>query len=193
MTPDFAPPLAVAAEMVGFRRPWGIAGGWGLDLWLGRSTRVHPAVHVAVLRDHQIELRQYLQGWKFKIAAMDGRLVPWKDSRQMLMLPIHELHATGPYGQSCIFFLHESDGIDWIYRRNFDVRMNLSKWLLHAGDGIPVLHPLIGLLFKAHRRLDTDALDFRVAMDRMDADQKMWLRVAFLRNDPEHPWLDGLA
>ena len=193
MSPDFAPPLAAASNMVGFRRPWCIAGGWALDLWLGRVTRNHADVEIAILREHQIDLRQYLDGWAFKIATMDKRLVPWKDSRQMLMLPVHELHAVSPANERCEFLLNESDGIDWIYRRNFDVRMNLAKWVMHAAENVPILNPLIVLLYKSKHPGEKDELDFRVGVDRLDADQKMWLRVALLRSNAEHPWLDALG
>lgn len=190
---DFAPPLTAASWMLGFRRPWCIAGGWALDLWLGQVTRFHSDVEVAVLRDHQIELRQYLAGWTFKIVAMDKRLVPWKESSQMLMLPVHELQATDRIGQKCEFLLNESDGIDWIYRRNFDVRMNLSKWTVRTGGGIPVLNPVIVLLYKSKNPREKDELDFRVAVERLDDDQRMWLRMALLRDDIDHPWLDLLG
>jgi hypothetical protein len=36
--------------MRGFAAPWWVAGGWALDLWLGRRTRDHEDLDVAVLR-----------------------------------------------------------------------------------------------------------------------------------------------
>lgn len=190
---DFSQPLSIASLMIGFRRPWCVCGGWAIDLFVGEVTRQHKDVEIAVLRDHQIELRDHLQGWKFKIATMDKRLVPWKDTnRQMLMLPVHELHATDRIGQQCEILLNESDGIDWIYRRNFEVRMNLSQWIVRTRSNIPVLCPQIVLLYKSKATRDLDELDFRVALERMNDDQRTWLKLALMRCDPDHHWLETL-
>ena len=192
-TSGFEHPISAAMTMVGFRRPWCIAGGWAIDLWLGEVTRQHKDVEIAILRDHQIELRDYCHGWKFRIATMDKRLVAWKDTnRQMLMLPVHELHAADRAGRALEFLLNESDGIDWIYRRNFDVRMNLSHWILKTHSGVPVLCPQIVLLYKSKNPRAEDELDFRVAIERLTDDQRTWLKLALMRVDESHPWLDLL-
>ncbi len=192
-TSGFEQPISAAMTMVGFHRPWCIAGGWAIDLWLGEVTRQHKDVEIALLRDHQIDLRDYCHGWKFKIATMDGRLVPWKDTnRQMLMLPVHELHATDRAGRHMEFLLNESDGIDWIFRRNFDVRLNLSKWIIRSPAGIPVLCPQVVLLYKSKVPRDEDELDFRTAVERLNDDQRTWLKLALMRCDSGHRWLDVL-
>ena len=195
MTDDFAPPLAVAAAMIGFRRPWCIAGAWALDLWLGRVTRDHFGVDVAVLRDHQLELRQHLPEFAFKIAAQRGeRPVPWRDPNQMLMLPVHELFAVDrPTNRAWRVWLDESDGIDWYDRRNGDVRMNLAGWRWHGAGNVPVLNPLIVLLHKSRTPEPKDELDFRLAMEQLSEHQKGWLSTALLRDTPDHPWIDALA
>jgi len=189
---DFGHPLSLASAMVGFDRPWCIAGGWALDLWLGRVTRNHQDVEIALLRDHQIELRDYLADWTFKLVTRDHRLVAWKDRRQMLMLPVHEIHGTDRIGRKCEFLLNESDGIDWIYRREFSVRMNLSQWISRGVHNIAVLHPAIVLLYKSKQPREKDELDFRNALERMDEAQREWLKTALLRTDPFHPWIEQL-
>lgn len=189
---DFAPPLEAAAAMIGFRRPWCIAGGWAIDLWLGQATRNHGDVDIAILRDHQIDLRQHLPGFTFKIAATGGNLVPWRDPQQMLMLPVHEIHATDRV-RTMSFLLNESDGIDWIFRRNFDVRMNLSGWVWHGAGNVPVLNPLIVLLYKSNELSAKNELDFNVSVERLTDQQRTWLQTALLRINPDHPWMDRLA
>jgi hypothetical protein len=190
---DFAQPLALASAMVGFRRPWCVCGGWAIDMWLGEVTRQHRDLEIAILRDHQIELRDYLQGWRWRIATMDKRLVIWKESnRQMLMLPVHELHASDRSGKQIEFLLNENDGIDWIYRRNFDVRLNLSKWILHGVNSIPVLCPQIVLLYKSKDPRPEDELDVRTSLERLDEEQRTWLKLALMRTEPHHRWLEVL-
>jgi hypothetical protein len=50
----------VAALMHGFNAPWGIAGGWALDLFVGRESRAHADIDVALLRRDQQRLRALL-------------------------------------------------------------------------------------------------------------------------------------
>jgi len=189
---DFGHPLSIASAMVGFDRPWCIAGGWALDLWLGRETRLHGGVKIAVLRDHQIELRNYLNDWKFQIITLDGRLVQWKDRQQMLMLPVTQLIAKDGAGEQCAVWLQESDGIDWMFRTNFDVRMNLARWIVEGTRGLPVMHPALVLFGKSQVDSQKNELDFRSVVERMDEAQREWLKVALLRNDPFHQWIDQL-
>ena len=53
----------VADVFGGYARPWFIAGGWASDLFLGRVTREHEDVDVAVLRPDQFALREHLRAW----------------------------------------------------------------------------------------------------------------------------------
>lgn len=46
---DFAP-SRLSSLMRSFDAPWWVAGGRALDLWMGRQTRAHQDVDVAILR-----------------------------------------------------------------------------------------------------------------------------------------------
>src|SRR5712692_812859 len=72
-----------------FSRPWWIAGGWALDLFLGRRTRDHADIEVALLRDDQVAVREHLVDWELRYAK-DHELHAWPDNSR-LELPIHEL------------------------------------------------------------------------------------------------------
>jgi hypothetical protein len=39
--------------MAGYRRPWWVAGGWALDLVLGRKTRPHADLEISMLTGDQ--------------------------------------------------------------------------------------------------------------------------------------------
>src|SRR5438874_1630364 len=41
--------------MSGFGKPWLVAGGWALDLYVGRSTRRHNDVDLAIFREDQAD------------------------------------------------------------------------------------------------------------------------------------------
>ena len=79
-----------------YKGQWAIAGGWAIDLFLGRSTRAHADVDIAVFRDQQAELRATFSTFEFRL-AIDGQLVDWERGR-VLELPLHEIHATSPIG-----------------------------------------------------------------------------------------------
>jgi len=59
-------PLKVNALMAGFEKPLFIAGGWAIDLYIGRITRVHKDIEIAILRRDQLALHKYMNGWEFK-------------------------------------------------------------------------------------------------------------------------------
>src|SRR5438874_11306763 len=92
----FEQPRAAVSVMVGFERPWCVAGGWAIDLALGRATREHPDVEIAIFREDQHLLRQYLIDWEFRL-ALEHRFVPWREG-ETLQLPHHELHAMSASG-----------------------------------------------------------------------------------------------
>lgn len=87
----FSPVLEVAGVLREFRRPWFVAGGWAIDLFLGRMTRAHEDVDVAIFREDQLDLQDFLRGCRFtKIAR--GRRELWNE-RERLDAPVHEIHA----------------------------------------------------------------------------------------------------
>jgi hypothetical protein len=43
-------PDDVAAQLAGVSANWCVAGGWALDLWLGRGTRNHHDLEIAIPR-----------------------------------------------------------------------------------------------------------------------------------------------
>lgn len=173
--------------MSSFARPWGFAGGWAIDLFADRLTRTHADIEIALLRDHQMELRDHLRDWKFSF-VIAGKSIRWSD-RQMLMLPIHELHAVSPIGIKVELLLNESDGIDWIYRRETRIRLNLSKWIRRNAEGIPSLAPEIVLLYKSKNPRPQDELDLRSIVGLMSSEQRSWLIDALIRTDLSHHWI----
>jgi hypothetical protein len=49
----FALPLQIAAIMRGFKQSWFVAGGWAIDLFLGKATRSHQDIEIAIFRKDQ--------------------------------------------------------------------------------------------------------------------------------------------
>ena len=177
--------------MNAFDRPWCIAGGWAIDLWLGRATRGHGNIDIAVLRDDQLALRDFLDDARFFIPSPGGRS-RWRD-RQLLMLPIHDLHAELSGGRAIEIRLNEHDGnSEWVCRENGRIRMPMSEWSLRAGFGVPVLAPEIALLCKSTMPTAKDDLDFHSAVGSLSAPSRRWLADALKLTAPEHLWLEVL-
>ncbi|HEX6372507.1 MAG TPA: hypothetical protein VF006_26540 [Longimicrobium sp.] len=185
---------AVTAALRDLDAPWAVAGGWALDLALGRVTRAHADVDVAVFRDDQDALRAALPGWDFA-AVVGGRLAPWERGAR-LELPVHEVHARPPTGAppfALELLLNERDGADWVYRRDPAVRLPLARALRPGPGGVRVLAPEVVLLYKSKAPRPADEADFMVARPLLDAKGRAWLRDALLRARPDHPWAAALA
>src|SRR6266705_2946461 len=117
--PELAPwedsrPEDLRVALDGLLVPWWVAGGWALDLFLGRETRRHADLDVALLRRDQHELHRTLEGWDLRYSAA-GRLRPWPAGLS-LELPVHGIWARRPGGSHwfCEFLLNEDDGERWL-------------------------------------------------------------------------------
>jgi hypothetical protein len=188
---DFLPPepAAVAALMQGFPAPWCIAGGWALDLFLGRATRAHGDVDVAIFRTDQMLLRGQLAGWSFRKVA-GGVMVDWP-AGEWLGPPVHEVHASSPGGERSLeFLLNERSGGEWVFRRNPAVRCPADRAVVHSG--LPLLCPAIVLLYKAKHTRAVDERDFDAALASLSSGQRAWLRGALQVAQPGHAWLARL-
>ncbi|TLZ65301.1 MAG: hypothetical protein E6K16_02990 [Methanobacteriota archaeon] len=191
----FAVPRRVGALMAGFSRPWYLAGGWALDVWLGRVTRPHEDVEIAILRDDQEEIRRHLDGWEFdKVAHEVGgpRRERWREGER-LELSVHEIHARRRGGdpRELEILLNEADGGRWTFRRDPRVFRPMDE----AGTvvaGIPVLAPEIVLLYKAKAARPRDEEDFRNALGHLTPEGQRWLLAALETAHPGHRWIPRL-
>ncbi len=188
--PAVGPVPQVAGLMRGFPHPWYIAGGWAIDLYLGRVTRVHDDIDVAILRKDQFELRRHLIDWVF-VKVVDGHRLPWTDGER-LDLPVHEVHATSGNRARIEFLLNESSGGTWQFRRNLAVTRPLNHIGAQTSTGVPFLAPEIVLLFKAKSPEAKDAHDFDFVLPRLEDEPRRWLKDALETCHPGHPWIARL-
>ena len=188
---DGAGLLRAAKIMHGFRGRWGIAGGWAVDLFVGRQTRAHADIDVAILRDDQAHLRARLTDARVE-KVVDGQLVPW-DPAERLELPIHEVHVTWPDGFHLELLLNEWDSAsgEWMFRRNPRVRRGVDT-VFAMGRGLPRLAPEVVLLYKSKGSEAKDDADFEAAIGVMATEQREWLREGLTATRAGHPWLATL-
>lgn len=160
-------------------RYW-IAGGWALDMFLGRQTRAHKDIEIALARDDQKHLLP-LPGLAAIEYVEDHERKPWRG--QSLQLPVHELYARF-YGGEVEILLNEFEGADWVYRRNKTVRLPRQRF-----ESQLFLPPEIALLYKSKNPRPEDEQDFQTALEHLGAPEQKWLSDAIARDYPDHPWL----
>ena len=185
-----AVPRQVLSLLDGFGRPWWVAGGWAVDLFIGRRTRPHKDIEIALFRRDQSALQEHLSGWSLR-KVVDHRLVPWLPG-EWLTLPVHEIHGRGPDGQALEILLNEYRSGRWVFRRDQSITRTVALVGARSADEIPFLRPEIVLLYKSKDPRPDDQADFAQAAPLLDPESCAWLRVALQRHLPGHRWLDEL-
>jgi hypothetical protein len=194
--------LLDVAEAVGnLRAPFHIAGGWAIDLYLGRVTREHHDVDVLVMRRDHLGLHEALKEFSLKkiiphpdgMPPNSGTIVEWPCGER-LELPMHQINAyrAGESEPAFEVMLAESSDSEWIFRRNPQVRMPIARMGFYPLWGLPYLAPEIVLLFKAKHLEARDRIDFDNTLPVLSVDARRWLRDAIENTHPGHEWLKKL-
>jgi len=195
--------LAALGFMAGFPRPWWIAGGWALDLWVADTpSRIHEDLEFGILRADQDALREHLaEGWHvFKsIIGRDGTgmWAPWLSGEwlqqpnfQVLAQRSHaEAEAKAGLPSEIEFFLNDIVDGEWVFRRDTSVRVALGRLTVTASVGVQVLAPEVQLLHKAKSHRPKDEHDFGRVLPHLDRTCRVWLRTQLSRHLPGDPWL----
>jgi hypothetical protein len=164
------------------RAPWWVAGGWALDLFLGKVTRAHGDLDVGTS----------LSGWEF-FEAKDG------------MLSALALDAAPRAGVNSLWgkrantsqwelelMLDESDIESWVFRRDVRITRPLSRAIRRNPEGIAYLAPEIQLLYKARATRPRDQADFEQVVPHLAREPRTWLRESLMSVEPEHVWISML-
>lgn len=191
---DALSPHRAGALLGGFDAPWWIAGGWAIDLFLGRQTREHGDLDVAVLRGDQERLRRHLADWDLHVAH-DGALTPWA-AGDWLAAPRHQFWARPrpDAGWALEILLEDHTGDEWIFRRDASVTRPFTQFGRTTADGVPYICAEVALLYKASAPgEERNARDFDAAAPALDAAARAWLRGAVDALYPAHAWLPRLT
>ncbi len=173
--------------MAEFNKSWFFAGGWAIDLFLGRETRHHDDVEIALFRGDQLDLKAFLKDWEMKYVRK-GEFYHWED--EFLELPIHEIHARNPLnGEHLEILLNEMEDGEWRFRRNLSIFYPCQSVWSYTDSGIPYLNPEIVVLYKAKNIREKDEQDFLAVKDHLKSEAKTWLQDAIRKHCPNHKWL----
>jgi hypothetical protein len=181
----------VAAIFSATRAPWWIAGGYAIELAVGRGFREHDDIDVLLLRRDQLEVQRLLPGWEWWAADPPGTLRPWRTA-ELLPAGVHDIWCrTAPAEPWRIqVMLDEADGDVWVSRRDSRIRRPVHQIGARSADGIPYLVPEIQLFYKASSgRRPKDEQDFDMAIGSLNYDQRRWLSGAVATGyGADHPW-----
>jgi len=182
----------VSRVMAGFPASWFIAGGWAIDLYLGRITRPHKDVEIAMFRDDQGALHAHFPDWRLR-KVVGPRRLRWQVT-EWLELPVHQLEVRRTPTARIAFevLFNERRGGHWLFRRNLAITRPLAKVGLRSGGAVPFLAPEVVLLYKAKHLRVVDEQDFHAASERLDTERRVWLLRALQMCHPGHPWLKRL-
>ncbi|MDI7744197.1 hypothetical protein QMK38_19480 [Lysinibacillus fusiformis] len=181
---------SVTSLMARFDKTWFIAGGWAIDLFIGKETREHKDLEIALFRKDQLYLKTYLTEWDFK-KVIKGEFYNWEN--EFLELPIHEIHAANKLnGDEIEILLNETNDSDWEFRRDLRISSPLNTVWSYSETGIPYLNPEIVLLYKAKNTREKDHQDFHTIKDYLNKEKRQWLRNALELHEPEHKWIQFL-
>jgi len=200
---ELKPLLEVAEALGNLRAPFYISGGWAIDLHLGRVTRDHHDVDTLIMRRDHLLLHKALKQFSLKkiiphpdgMPPNRGMIVDWP-AGERLELPVHQINAyrAGESEPAFQVMLAESsdNDLEWIFRRNPEIRMPISRMGFHPLWGLPYLAPEIVLLFKAKHLEARDQVDFDNALPALSTEARRWLRDAIEKTHPGHVWLNTL-
>jgi GNAT superfamily N-acetyltransferase len=182
-------PRDAAALLASCPVPWAVAGGWAIDVYLGRQTREHGDLEVAIPRARFAAYRPYFHAFDlYDVGAGRVRRLGPEDE------PDPEHHQVWACEQAFGLwrmdtFLEPGDDETWVSHRDPRIRMPMSAAVRHSPEGIAYLAPEIVLLTKAKHARAKDEADLAVTLPTVDDEARRWLADAIALAHPGHAWL----
>lgn len=183
-------PAEVAERLAALSEPWCVVGGWAIDLFLGRRTREHDDIEVAVgpsgfhaarlaLADHEL------------VVVGGGHARPLSEQA---LAAHHQTWVRDPETGAwrLDLFREPWEGDTWVFRRDSRIRLPLERVIARTPEGIPYARPEIVLLFKAKTPAAKDEADLGVTLPRLDGPARAWLGDVLTLVQPSHRWLAAL-
>jgi aminoglycoside-2''-adenylyltransferase len=178
--------------MAPYAGTWALCGGWAVDLWLGRVTREHEDIDIAVFLDEQRLFATQLADWRLVPHETDdaGHQIPW-DGHD-LAFPSH-LHAAKDVRPTRELLVNERGEGSWILRRDPRTSLPQARFTLASPWGIPVMAPEAVLFYKMiGDQRPRDLPDVTNLLPSLSDRQRAWLYEAVRLTNPENTLLRRL-
>jgi len=171
-----------------FKEPWFVAGGWAIDLAIGRITRQHSDIDFCIFRDSLPQFLNYFKEWKIEVSVPGTSKRLACHSIEDVTPPRHELHCDFKYINIEIL-LNERNGEDVIFRRDKSITLPLERFTCRTNENLPFVNPAWLLLFKAKYPKEKDQNDFEEAIKSISKEDLIWLHQALKFHQPDSHWL----
>ena len=200
--------------LTGFGPAWFLCGGWAADAWLGRQTRDHGDVDIAVLHRDQHAIFEHFPGWALvghDPNVPDDTAEPWNGRHLDLPAHIHVPKLGSPLASSTAvahtafefeFLLNEGADGDCVLNAELDIAVPLECCIRPSAWGLPTAAAEVVVFFKAGGHLSVterraanklfrrrDEQDFFALLPTLSEAQRTWLRASLGKIQREHPWL----
>jgi hypothetical protein len=183
-------PTEAVRVLAGTDVPWAVAGGWAIDLHLGRQTREHGDLEVAIPHADFPRFRLLLAAFDLYEADRVVRLLGPEE-----MPAAHQVWVldrdVGHWRMDT--FLEPGDRQTWISHRDERLSLPLSDVIRRTPEGIPYLAPATVLLAKAKHARDKDESDLANALPTLSAPERTWLAAGIALAHPGHRWLPEIG
>ena len=185
-------PEQAAQHLTGLGVDWCVVGGWSIDLWLGRETRAHDDLEIAILRDDLAAIRAHLREFDLhsigdgEVRRLEPGEIPPADKHQNWVLD----PAANEWRMDIM--MEPGDAHTWVFRRDESIRAPRSK-MIGTRNGVRFLKPEGALLYKAKAAREKDQRDFAACLPALDDAARAWLANALTRAHPNHPWIETLS
>ena len=110
-------------------------------------------------------------------------------------LPVHTIWCKNYHSSPDFIYLifNEVDQVNFLFRRDISITLQLEKMIISSAAGIPILAPEIVLLYKSADTNESNSADFENALPNLSSERRDWLATAVGKLHPDHAWLQSLA
>ena len=173
---------------------WWLAGGFALEVALGKTIRAHTDIDILLLHKSHPDLRNHLDDWDLWVANPPGSLKRW-DNKTQLSSHIHDIwgrqHPKSPWQLQIM--LDQSEGEFWVSRRSTSIRRPISQIGSYSPNQVPYLVPEIQLFYKAKAPRPKDLQDFKAVLPILEPKARLWLASSIAKvYGSTHPWIQQL-
>ncbi len=185
-------PEEAARRLAGLDVPWCVVGGWSIDLFLGRETRAHGDLEIAIAREDFARVREHLSEFALHVVG-DGE-VRALGTDELPPADRHQNWLLDPRANAWRLdvMLEPGDADTWVFRRDERIRAPRAQMVDRTREGIPYLEPRGALLYKAKALVPKDQADFASVAPRLSPTAREWLREALAIAHPGHIWIEAL-